>query len=174
MYIKFQFWGLTVCIVVNGEKFQSQALTLTLIAECPMSNSSELFSYTTICSSFKWIKLLFFELSCLQTDTQTHRQTDREWRQVLYTCGLNRKYNKITNMSLHPEFPGVFTYYLSPCVCLSSSYVITLIWLEDVRLLLFWCGRMFTILFKCLIDQTYTEIELYTHFLCHLDVKICL
>ena len=44
----------------------------------------------------------------------------------------------------------------------SSSYVFTLIWLEHMRLLLFWCGRMFTILLKCLIDQTKTEIELYT------------
>ena len=42
-----------------------------------MSNSSELFSFTTICSSFKWIELLFFELSCTQTDTHTDRHTDR-------------------------------------------------------------------------------------------------
>ena len=41
----------TVCIVVNGEKFQSHAETLTLIEQCPMSNLSERFSYTTICSS---------------------------------------------------------------------------------------------------------------------------
>ena len=37
---------------------------------------------TTICSSFKWIEPLFFELSCTQTDThqdtQTDRQTDRQ------------------------------------------------------------------------------------------------
>ena len=69
-----------VCIVVNGEKFQSHAVTLTLIGQCPMSNSSELFRYTTISSSFKWIEPLFFELSCTQTyrhtDTQIHRQTD--------------------------------------------------------------------------------------------------
>ena len=70
---KAEIWALTVCIVVNGEKFQSHALTLTLIGQCPMSNSSELFSYTTICSSFKSTEPLFFELSC----TQTHRQTDR-------------------------------------------------------------------------------------------------
>ena len=47
-----------------------------------MSNSSDLFSYTTICSSFKWIEPLFFELSCTQThthtdtETHTHRNTD--------------------------------------------------------------------------------------------------
>ena len=39
----------TVCIVVNGEKFQSRAVTLTLIEKCPISNLSELFSYTTLC-----------------------------------------------------------------------------------------------------------------------------
>ena len=74
---KAEIWALTVCIVVNGEKFQSHAVTLTLIGQCPMSNSSELFSYTTICSSFKWIEPLFFELSCTQTDRQTGTKTDR-------------------------------------------------------------------------------------------------
>ena len=69
-----KIWDLTFCIVVNGEKFQSHAVTLTLIGQCPMSNLSELFSYTTICSSFKSIEPLFFELSCTQTDRQTHRQ----------------------------------------------------------------------------------------------------
>ena len=72
---KAEIWALTVCIVVNGEKFQSHAvtLTLTLIGQCPMLNSSELFSYTTICSSFKWIEPLFFELSCTQTDRHTDK-----------------------------------------------------------------------------------------------------
>ena len=77
-YAKAEIWALTVCIVVNGEKFQSHAMTLTLIGQCPMSNSSELFSYTTICSSFKSIEPLFFELSCTQTDRQTDRQTDTQ------------------------------------------------------------------------------------------------
>ena len=71
-----EIWALTVCIVVNGEKFQSHAVTLTLIGQCPMLNSSELFSYTTICLNFKSIEPLFFELSCTQTDRQTHRHTD--------------------------------------------------------------------------------------------------
>ena len=73
---KAEIWALTVCIVVNGEKFQSHAVTLTLIGQCPMSNSFELFSYTTICSSFKSTELLFFELSCTQTDRQTDTHTD--------------------------------------------------------------------------------------------------
>ena len=75
---KAEIWALTVCIVVNGEIFKIHAVTLTLIGQCPMSNSSELFSYTTICSSFRWIEQLFFELSCTQTHTQTDRQTDRQ------------------------------------------------------------------------------------------------
>ena len=54
----------------------SHAVTLTLIGQCPMSNSSELFSYTTICLSFKSIEPLFFELSCTQTERQTDGQTD--------------------------------------------------------------------------------------------------
>ena len=65
--------------MVNGEKFQSHAATLTLIGQCPMLNSFKLFSYTTVCLIFKWIEPLFFELSCTQTDT--HRpdtQTDRQ------------------------------------------------------------------------------------------------
>ena len=90
---------MTVCIAVNGKKFQSQTVTLTLIGQCPMSNSSEDFSYCTVYSNFKILDHLFFELSCLhtdrQTDTKTDRQTDRQRRQVLYTCGLNRKYNKL-------------------------------------------------------------------------------
>ena len=36
---------LTVCIVINGEKFHSHAVTLTLIAQCPMPNLSEVFIY---------------------------------------------------------------------------------------------------------------------------------
>ena len=74
---KAEIWAWTVCIVVNGEKFQSHAMTLTLIGQCPMSNLSELFSYTTICSSFKSFEQLFFELSCTQSDRQTDRHTDK-------------------------------------------------------------------------------------------------
>ena len=62
--------------MLNGEKFQSHAVTLTLIGQCPMSNSSELFSSTTTCSSFKLIEPLFFELSCTQMDTDVHRHVD--------------------------------------------------------------------------------------------------
>ena len=59
-YLIITSYDLTVFYVVNGEKFQSHALTLTLITQCPMSNSSELFSYATLCKSFKLINSLFF------------------------------------------------------------------------------------------------------------------
>ena len=62
-------------IVVKCRKISKSHMTLTLTKQWPISNSFELFSYTTICSSFKWIEPLFFELSCTQTDTQTDRQT---------------------------------------------------------------------------------------------------
>ena len=44
---KVELWDLIVCIAVNGEKFQSRAMTLTLVRQCPISNLSEIFSYTT-------------------------------------------------------------------------------------------------------------------------------
>ena len=76
---KAEIKDLTVCIVVNGEKFQSHAVTLTLIGRCPMSNSSEQFSYTTMCSSFKWIEPLFFSYHVhRQTHTHTNTQKDRQ------------------------------------------------------------------------------------------------
>ena len=83
---KAEIYDLTVCIVVNGETFQSHAVTWALIGQCPMSNLSELFSYTIICSSFKWIEPLFFSYRVhrhTHTDRQkllhrhTHRQTHR-------------------------------------------------------------------------------------------------
>ena len=88
---KAEIKDLTVCIVANREKFQSYAVTLTLIGQNPMSNSSEIFLCTAICSSFKWIQPIFFQLSCTQahthrhTDTKTHRHTDKhEYSIVLF------------------------------------------------------------------------------------------
>ena len=49
---------ITFYIVVNGEIFQSNAVTLTLIS--PMSNSSKLFSYYYLVFTFKFINSLFF------------------------------------------------------------------------------------------------------------------
>ena len=50
---------------------------LDLDQTMPNVDSSELFSYTTVSSSFKSIEPLFFELSCTQTDRQTDRHTDK-------------------------------------------------------------------------------------------------
>ena len=49
--------------------------TLTLTGQFPMSNSSKLFSHTTICSSFKWIEPLFFRY---RIHRHTHRQIHRQ------------------------------------------------------------------------------------------------
>ena len=38
---KVELWYLIVCIAVNGEKYQSCAVTLTLVWHCPISNLSE-------------------------------------------------------------------------------------------------------------------------------------
>ena len=58
--VKAEIQELTVCIRVNGEKFLSPSMTLTLNGQCPMSNSSEPFSYTTSSSSFKLNDILLF------------------------------------------------------------------------------------------------------------------
>ena len=46
-----------------------------------MLNSSEVFSDTTICSSFKWIDPLF--LIIVYTDTQKHRHTETQTHPLL-------------------------------------------------------------------------------------------
>ena len=82
------------------KKFQSQTVNLTFDRTMPnVEFIRELFIYPTIYSNFKILDHLFFELSCLHTythtHTHTHRQTDTQ-RRVLYTSGLNRKYNEYT------------------------------------------------------------------------------
>ena len=77
-------------------------MTLSLIGQCSMSKSCKLFPYTTVpvCSSFKWIEPLFFELSCTKThthtDTHTHTHTDRH-EYSIYLQLVNRNYNDISN-----------------------------------------------------------------------------
>ena len=83
---KVELWDLTVCIEVNGDKFQSRAVTLTLIRLCPLSNLSDIFLYTTTYSNFMFLDQLLFELSCknthghmhthTHTNTHTHRDSD--------------------------------------------------------------------------------------------------
>ena len=52
--------------MVNGEKLQSRAVTLTLIKQSQMSNPSQLFSDSTICKSFKELFFSYRESACLQ------------------------------------------------------------------------------------------------------------
>ena len=64
---------------------------LDLHRTMPRVKLVELFSYTTICSSFKWIEPLFFELSCTHTHTHTHThartnaQTHTDGREYRYS-----------------------------------------------------------------------------------------
>ena len=52
---------------------------MTVYIVCPMSKSSELFSYTATYSSFKQTEPLFSELSftCTQTERRKDRKTER-------------------------------------------------------------------------------------------------
>ena len=86
--------GFDSCIAANGEKFQSRAMTLTLVQQCPISNLSEIFSYTVKCSDFMFLDRfmlldqLLFELlvSCKKyrnTETWKHRNNHT---QTLYLC----------------------------------------------------------------------------------------
>ena len=66
---KVELWDLTVCIAVNGEKlFQGHAMTLD--QQCPTSNLSELFSYTTMYLSYR---------AKIHTHTHTETHTHRLW-----------------------------------------------------------------------------------------------
>ena len=53
---KVELWDLIVCIAVNG----------------PISNLSELFSYTTAYLNFMFLDLFLFAVSRKNTDTQKH------------------------------------------------------------------------------------------------------
>ena len=65
---------------VNGEKYPSHAVTLTLITVLKLT---ELFSYTTIYSNFKFLDQLFLSYHAYrhtdtQTDAQLYRYTDTQ------------------------------------------------------------------------------------------------
>ena len=82
---KVELCYLTVCIAVNGEKFRSGTVTLTLVRQCPISNLSEIFLYTT-CSDFMFLDQLFLSYHAkthshkhesTQTRMHTHRDSDK-------------------------------------------------------------------------------------------------
>ena len=66
---QMELWDLTFCIEVNVENIQSQAMTLTLVRQCPISKMYELFLYTTKYFNFMLLDRFLFELSCKNTET---------------------------------------------------------------------------------------------------------
>ena len=66
----------------------------TLLGQCPMSNSSKLFSNTTTCSSFKWTEPLFFSY---RVHRHTHRRKDTQTdMSTLQLWLINRNYNNFS------------------------------------------------------------------------------
>ena len=124
---KVELWDLIVCIAVKGEKFQSRAVTLTLVRQCPISNLSELFSYTTMYLNFMLLDQFRFELSCknthtyINTQTHTYRQTHRDSDELksqlkssAFKCKFKLSYNgrttKVdTSMKLYWKLYAVIT-----------------------------------------------------------------
>ena len=66
---KVELWDLTVCFVINGEKFQIPAVTCTLDTQCSISNLSDIFLYTTMYLNFMFLDHLF-----LSYRAKTHTQ----------------------------------------------------------------------------------------------------
>ena len=91
---KVKLWDLTVCIAVNGEKFQSHTVTLTFVRQCPISYLSKIFhNYTTMYSNFMFLDQLLFKLSCkththgnTHTHTHTHTQTHTHTHTHTFRC----------------------------------------------------------------------------------------
>ena len=69
---KAEIQDLTVCIVINGEKFRSATVNLTMVQQCRISNLSKIFSFTTMHSSFSFLHQLFFSYRA------KHRRTGSE------------------------------------------------------------------------------------------------
>ena len=78
---KVELWDLTVCIAVNGEKFQGRAMTL--VQQYPTSNLSdlsEIFSYTTMYLSYR-------------AKIHTHTHTDSDVYSIVGFCKNTKKFN---------------------------------------------------------------------------------
>ena len=76
---KVELWDLKVCIAVNGKKFQSRAVTLTFVQQIPISNLSELFSFSTMYLNFMFLDQFLFQLLGKNThkgNTHTRTHTD--------------------------------------------------------------------------------------------------
>ena len=81
---KVELLDLTVYIPLNGEEIQSCAVALTLVRQCPVSNLSELFSFTTTYLNFMFPDLFLFELSCKNTHIQTQKHAHTYTHTYMY------------------------------------------------------------------------------------------
>ena len=127
---KVALLDLIVCIVVNGEKFQSPTMTLTLIRQCPLSNLYEIFSYTTMCFSFMFLHQL---LLSYRAKTHTHKHTHTQTLiSTLWLRFAKRNYNNLFSDS---KFDGQ-----RPLPDVS----------KETGRMEYWKPRTFRILFKCM------------------------
>ena len=86
---KVELWDLRVCIAVNGEKFRSHTVTLTMTRQCPISNLSGIFSYTTMCLNFMLLDRLLYPAKThtnTHIHTQMHAHTDSDEYSIVAFC----------------------------------------------------------------------------------------
>ena len=107
---------MTVCIVVNGEKFQSCVMTLNLVRQCPISNLSELFSYITTYLNFMFLDRFFLVIVQKHGNTHTHMDAhkDSDEYSIVATL-LTDKNSPSTVRRSRPKL------YSSVCVMLRAS-----------------------------------------------------
>ena len=103
-------------------------MTLPLIRRSSISNSSEIFSYTTMYSTFVFLDRFLFELSCKNTHTQTQTHKHRDSNEysivafsknatiakIIYRSYLN---TQLDGHEIHTNCPLV-----QPVLSLSSGY----------------------------------------------------
>ena len=72
-----------------GKRRKSRAMTLTLVQQCPISNLSEIFSYTAKYSNFMFLDRFFLSYLTKKhrnTHTQTHTDSDENSGTYRYLC----------------------------------------------------------------------------------------
>ena len=79
---KVELWDLKVIIAVNGEEFQSRAMTHDLDIGMIMPNI-ELFSFTINYLNFMFLDRFLFMLLCKNTHTHTHTHTHTDAHKTL-------------------------------------------------------------------------------------------
>ena len=98
-------------------KVQSHAMTLTLVLQCPISNLSEIFSYTTMYLIFMFIDQLLFELSHTHTHTRTRTHAHTRTHTHAHTdTHTHRHTNTLTHTLQSNIFlfgPGIFIYQMN-------------------------------------------------------------